>query len=351
MRLRRDPKLPRALTHSLRSCIDALAFCYASIFPNSGCSLRLDRCTRDHDRGFALVAVLWIAGLLAVMTAALSVSVRTHVRVVANIAESAKAEALADAGAALAVLDLVAARGSTEHRRRFAADGQPVGCSIPGEGVLTIAVSDEAAKIDVNSAGTPLLRALLAGLGVPPEKSAQLAEAIFDFRDADDDRKPNGAESAEYRAAGLSWMPKNGPLQSLEELGQVYGVTPELLARMKPYLSVYSGLEGVDASIAKTDLIALLRLGIERSGGSLGGLAEFDESIALPSIFVTASPQRFFGVHVEARSSAGAVFLREAVFDAGSRQSPDHRFLRWTRGTRLTDVPGSNVRERSQPIC
>jgi type II secretory pathway component PulK len=105
------------------------------------------------DRGFALVTVLWIAGLLAVMTAALSVSVSTHVRVVANVTESAKAEALADAGAALAVLDLVAARGSAEHRRRFAADGQPVGCSIPGEGVLTIAVSDEAAKIDVNAAG------------------------------------------------------------------------------------------------------------------------------------------------------------------------------------------------------
>ncbi len=303
------------------------------------------------DRGFALVTVLWIAGLLAVMTAGLSVSVRTHVRVVANVTESAKAEALADAGAALAVIDLVAARGTGEHRRRFPIDGQAVACSIPGEGVLTIAVSDEAAKIDVNSAGIPLLRALLAGLGVPVEKSAQLADAVFDFRDADDDRKPNGAESAEYRDAGLGWLPKNGPLQSIEELGQVYGFTPPLLARIRPYLSVYSGLEGVDASIAKADLITLLRSGIERSGGSLGGLAEFNESIALPSIFVVASPQRFFGVRVEARSSAGAVFVREAVLDAGSRQLPDYNFLRWTRGPPLTDASGANFQDRQWPIC
>ena len=307
--------------------------------------------TGDDDRGFALVTVLWIAGLLAVMTAGLSVSVRTHVRVVANVTESAKAEALAEAGAALAVIDLMAARGSSEHRRRFPADGQTVACSIPGEGVLSIAVSDEAAKIDVNSAGIPLLRALLAGLGVSAEQSAQLAEAIFDFRDSDDDRKQNGAESAEYRAAGLGWLPKNGPLQSLEELGQVHGVTPTILARMRPYLSVHSGLEGFDASIAKTDLIALIRSGIERSGGSLGGLAEFDESIALPAMFVTASPQRFFGVHVEARSTTGAVFVREAVLDVGFPQSPEHNFLRWTRGAPLWDTLGDNSHDRQAPVC
>jgi len=40
-----DAADPSALTHSLRSCISALGLCHASILPNSGCSLRLDRCT------------------------------------------------------------------------------------------------------------------------------------------------------------------------------------------------------------------------------------------------------------------------------------------------------------------
>jgi general secretion pathway protein K len=305
----------------------------------------------SDDRGFALVTVLWIAGLLAVMTAGLSLSVRTHVRVVANVAESAKAEALADAGAALAVIDLMAARGSGDHRRRFPPDGRAVACSIPGEGVLSIAISDEAAKIDVNSAGIPLIRALLSGLGVPAEKSAQLAEAIFDFRDADDDRKPSGAESAEYRAAGLGWLPKNGPLQSLDELSQVYGLTPALLARIRPHVSVYTGLEGFDASIAKADLIALLRSGIERSGGSLGGLSEFDEAIALPAIFVSPSAQRFFGLRVEARGATGAVFVREAVLDVGDRHSPRHVFLRWARGALTPDAPVGASQGKNAPAC
>ena len=37
-------RLANALTHSHGSCASARVLCYASILPNSGCSLRLDRC-------------------------------------------------------------------------------------------------------------------------------------------------------------------------------------------------------------------------------------------------------------------------------------------------------------------
>jgi type II secretory pathway component PulK len=303
------------------------------------------------DSGFALVTVLWIVGLLAVMTASLAVSVNTHVRVIANVTESAKAEALADAGVALAVVDLMAAHLSPDHRRRFPLDGQAVGCSVAGEGALSIAISDEAGKIDLNTAGVPLMRALLTGLGVSVEKSAQAADAIFDFRDADDDRRPNGAESAEYRAAGLGWLPKNGGLQSLDELTQVYGFNADLAARMRPYISVYTGLEGFDASIASPKLIAVLRAGMARSGGSLGGLADLNDAVSLPAIFIAASSRKIFGLRVEARSAAGAVFVREAVLNIGSWQSAEHNFLRWSHGTSVTSELKDHRRVRVEPGC
>lgn len=306
---------------------------------------------REDDRGFALVTVLWIVGLLAVMTAGLAVSVGTHVRVVANVAESAKAEALADAGIALAVVDLMAARLSPDHKRRFPIDGRAVGCSVGGEGVLSIAISDEAGKIDINTAGIPLMRALLTGLGVSVEKSAQLADAIFDFRDADDDRRPNGAESAEYRAAGLGWLPKNSGLQSVDELIQVYGFTAELIARMRPYISVYTGLEGFDASIASPKVIGVLRAGVERSGGSLGGSADLNDVVALPAIFIVASPRKTFGLRVEAQSAAGAVFVREAVLDTGLPQSAGRSFVRWSRGPSVTGELQDVRRLKLEPPC
>ena len=70
-----------------------------------------------RERGFVLIAVLWIAGLLAVLAATFSLSVRTHVRIAANLTGSAAAEALADGGIALAIMDLTATRSDPAARR------------------------------------------------------------------------------------------------------------------------------------------------------------------------------------------------------------------------------------------
>jgi general secretion pathway protein K len=307
------------------------------------------RC-RD-ERGFALVLVLWIAGLLAVLTAGLSVSVRTQVRVAHNVMDAARAEALADGGVTLAAMDLLAGRRDRAHARRFPLDGSAVACEIPGEGVLVIAVSDEAGRIDVNSAGIPLLQALVAGLGEQPETAARVAEAIFDFRDSDDDRKPNGAESADYRAAGLGWRPKNAPLQSVAELAQVRGLSPELLARMRPHLTAHSGLPGLDIGMARPELPALLRAGSEGAQAAFGSFPERHETAALPAMFVSASQQNAFAVRVVAQAVGRAVYVRKAILDLGPRQAPRQSLLRWGRDTDIQTTEENLLAEQKFSPC
>jgi general secretion pathway protein K len=311
---------------------------------------RLRACCRD-ERGFALVLVLWIAGLLAVLSAGLSVSVRTQVRVAHNVIDAARAEALADGGATLAAMDLLAGRRDRAHARRFPLEGSEVACEIPGEGVLVISVSDEAGRIDVNSAGIPLLQALVVGLGETPEAAARVAEAIFDFRDSDDDRKPNGAESADYRAAGLGWRPKNAPLQSVAELAQVHGLTPDLFARMRPHLTAHSGLPGLDIGVARAELAALLRSGSAGAYAVFGGFPERHETAALPAMFVSASQQNAFTVRVVARTVAGAVYIRDAVLDLGSRQAPRQTLLRWARGTDILTTEEKRLKKTQLSSC
>jgi general secretion pathway protein K len=275
--------------------------------------------------------VLWIAGLLAVLTAGLAGTARTQLRVAANIVESGKAEALADAGVSLAVMDLLAARRARDHVRRFPLSGRPVACSVPSEGVLAISVADEAGRIDVNTAGLPLLQALIAGLGAAPEDAQRLAQAIFDFRDADDERKQGGAETAEYRDAGLAWLPKNGPIQSLGELSQVHGLTLDLIASLEPFLATHSGLPGFDAAIARPELVSLIRRGRESAGSALASVPDFGETVALPAMFLSTSPQTAFSVRIVARTASGAIFVREALVDLGPRQQRVYTFRRWTR--------------------
>jgi DNA uptake protein ComE-like DNA-binding protein len=56
-----------------------------------------------------------------------------------------------------------------------------------------------------------------------------IANSILDWMDPDDEARPNGAETDYYSALTPPYHAKNGPLNSLEELLLVKGVTPQLL--------------------------------------------------------------------------------------------------------------------------
>lgn len=66
--------------------------------------------------------------------------------------------------------------------------------------------------------------------GVPSAKSVALVDALLDYRDADDLRRLNGAESNEYRVLDAEQDLRNADLLSPNELLRVYGWrdTPEL---------------------------------------------------------------------------------------------------------------------------
>jgi hypothetical protein len=91
---------------------------------------------------------------------------------------------------------------------------------------------DEASKINLNS-----LLALDKGQGVLgqqilmalPNMTEDVAAAILDWMDPDDTPRTGGAENETYSAQNPPYRCKNGPLDSLEELLLVRGVTPQLL--------------------------------------------------------------------------------------------------------------------------
>ncbi len=69
-------------------------------------------------------------------------------------------------------------------------------------------------------------RTLLMAL---PGMTEDVADAILDFIDADDEPREYGAEREYYTQLPIPYAPVNGPLQSIEQLLLVRGVTPSLL--------------------------------------------------------------------------------------------------------------------------
>ncbi len=185
------------------------------------------------DRGFALLIVLWWTVLLAMLGTQLTASGRLDAQRAGNLRAAAVAEAAADGVLQEAIFHVL--------------DGSPAGWAADGVthivpvigGVARVEVRSEAAKIGLNQASPALLAALLTRLGTDRRQSAALADAILDWRTATARPRKLGAKAPEYRAAGLGYAPPNSDFESLDELGLVRGMTPELVARLTPYISVF----------------------------------------------------------------------------------------------------------------
>src|SRR3546814_16801372 len=109
--------------------------------------------------------------------------------------------------------------------------------------------------------------------GADEAKADRVAAAITDWRDADDLRRPQGAEWQDHAAAGSRYRPRNGPFVALGELRAVAGMTPGLHAAVAPLMTLHSGSGGVDPTVApQRVLLALTDADIvDASTGDEGG--------------------------------------------------------------------------------
>ena len=204
--------------------------------------------------GFILIPVLWVLGLMALVTAILTRTVATDVKANANLLYRTQGEVLSDGLAQLAIRYALANPIDGVALGSFTLDGRPVGCSVDRH-IAAISIASTAGLVDLNTATLDTLEKLFIGIGAP--QPANLAAAVVDFRDPDNEPLPGGAEIAEYEAAGLAHGPKNAPFLNVGELDQVLGMTPELFARARPFITTTSGLLSPDVTLASPDILAL----------------------------------------------------------------------------------------------
>ena len=131
-------------------------------------------------------------------------------------------------------------------RQREAYVGRPCEIKLPGNEQARISVlrtmptknaqpiygmSDESAKLNINT--LPLEKSRLTAarqrLLVLPGMTLQIADAILDWRDPDEEVSEFGAETSYYAAQSSARLPRQGPFEDLNELLFVRGVTAEML--------------------------------------------------------------------------------------------------------------------------
>jgi general secretion pathway protein K len=259
-----------------------------------------------HRRGFALLIVLWSLVLLSLLVTHLSATGRSEARIASNYAANAAAEAEADGAvfeAAFRVID-----------NDWATDGKVQQLQL-AHGSVRLTVLSEAGKINPNVATPELLTSLMRVLGVDGDQAASIAAAIADWREPGDQARPNGGKSPEYRAAGLDHGPPNAPFESLDELGRVMGMTPQLLAAMRPHLTLFQFTD-TDPTLADPVVAKALQQ-----------MPKTPNQQVIPASL--ANGMQTMTVTAEAHSDNGGIFTRRAVIRVGPAFERGYQILAW----------------------
>jgi general secretion pathway protein K len=299
---------------------------------------------RPRQSGIALITVLWLTVLLTVIASSFAFSMRSEALAARNALSLAQARAAADGAIERTAFELQRPRNLADV---WSPDGQPHTWQ-EGEAAITTTAVDESAKIDLNFAAEPLLKGLLQNVGgLDPDAAQKLVDAIGDWKDADDNRRPNGAEAAEYRDAGLKYTPANAPFETVGELQRVRGMTPALFARIGDSLTVYSRQAGINPLTAsRTVLLALPNAAPEAVDPYI---AQRREAIAakLPvppfpgAQGYAAGVVPVWRIRAEATVPDGVTFVRDAVLrPSGDPRRPIVALL-WQEGVR--NVPANPI--------
>ncbi len=290
---------------------------------------------KNGQRGIALVLVLWMTTLLTVIAASFVFSMRTDMLLAQNLVASSRAQALADAGLQRGIYELFKPAGD---KLRWQGDGVVHQWEFGGAKV-SVVMLDVSGKIDINFASDALLKGLFKSVGLDEQRSSALLDAVLDWRDVDDLRRTNGAESAEYQAAGLKYKPANGMFESIDELQRVLGMTPEIFAKLADSLTVESRQSGINSSVASRKVLLALPGVDETAVDTYLALRQqaIDANLPLPLFpqaagFMAGANGSVYSVRAEAVLPDGAVFVREAVVRINQGAARKVVYLSWKDG-------------------
>jgi type II secretory pathway component PulK len=221
---------------------------------------------RKRQRGIVLVLVLWMVVVLSLIAYSLLFQVTTESSMTAARKKHLKAEALARAGVARAIVDL---RNDiifdhAEEAKRFDAEGDPwarpeedkdefaladeIFAGDERDGYFSVRVYDEDGLFNINRishSNRQILQTIMEKIGYSEEDAVLAAAAIVDWRDSD---MQVGLADSPHTDEGIAYailkgedtggetdpervepiVLRNEDFLTLDELLEVYGVTPDL---------------------------------------------------------------------------------------------------------------------------
>ena len=282
---------------------------------------RIAASSQGQEQGVVIVAVLWILMALSVLAMVFSIYLSASARALAVDDAALQTEALVSAGVELSAYQLALAKDDQRPPRgsfHFRMDDAEV----------FVDFTSEAARIDLNLSPKELLAGLFAGLGAKQDAAQYDAERVIGWRTRPVPDSTND-EAALYQAAGLNYPPRQSLFTHASELALVVGLPPALVDRALPFVTVFNGTTGVDATIAAPEVLAALPK--PKDGFALGAPAAQPNGAAAtdkPASDASTAKSTCYRVETAIRFKNGRRISSEVIIALGDKVEP-YRVLSW----------------------
>ncbi len=197
---------------------------------------------REAQSGIALVITLMITALLVVVITEIVYAVHLHQSMTGLFVDAQNAGLLAEGGVELASAGI---KETTEDSYTYIDEKERI--TIPvDENLITIGVVDERARVSVNAIIKkdgkehdkfyPLYLRLLKVL----ELEEELASTAADWADKDEEPRTLGAEDYDYyMRRKYPYKSKGASFDHVGELSLVKGYGPDVMGKLRPFVTVY----------------------------------------------------------------------------------------------------------------
>lgn len=285
----------------------------------------------NGERGAALITAMLVVALAATTAAFMMWQNHLWLRQVENLDSRAQAGQVAraaiDWGSALLDED---SRDADYEGERWASQLLPLEAE---GGEVSGALRDAQGRINLNNLvrdGKPsqpdraIMQRLFQVLGLRPEP----LDALVDWMDADGETTaPGGAEDMYYLALTPPYRAANRALADVDELYRVRGFTPDIIARLRPFVTALPVPTTVNVNTAPAEVLLALCEGLQpadartlvqrRDSAHFGARSDFSQQLpqgALAREEDYGVNSRFFLATVHARHGR-ARLARQALLE------------------------------------
>ena len=261
------------------------------------------------NSGFVLVAVLWILAALTTLVSIYS-AYAINTAAAAHVADDrVQAQASIRAGVEMTVYQqLVVPEAVRPSHGAFELR--------VGRTSVAVRFLSEAARIDLNGAPADLLAGLFTAVGVGPTQAATFADRVIGWRTTADAKADAPSKEAKFYAEQrVRFPPRQAPFDNALELSLLPGLPEAVVERVLPFVTVFSGLAGIDvASADPTVLSALPGMTSQILGAVLK--ARTSDPGDGPQLLTLLGPAKGYASADKSKAVRAAI---EVVFDNGRR--------------------------------